>query len=430
MCDFIVIINTMQLVNEYSNEIIDDANDFLAANTAMFKANREKNCNTYVPVPVALKPSPFPKSTYSDIRAYQKPVNALIETLMKDISKVHDLLEPIAKEDSFIASLIDISRKVQEQKDIKQTGYLGIMRTDYMVNNQNVPKLVELNTIASGLCAVSDQMRPFYEYMIEKHSESDSQLDIENLPTDSHNTENIIDAMKAAHDLFLKINTVTDKKPVVAFLIDEGEVNISDQKLLENTLFSKYKVIARRLTFEDVSNHVEITEKGELIYKEKEVITMIYYRSGYCPTQYPTKKHWKAREMLELSTAVKAPSVDLQLLTFKKIQEALSSTLVWDNLIGSSDLDEIKPLFEGQMWGFDHIDEEVQKVAADAIEHPENYVLKTQREGGGNNYFGDDIKKILQAAEKSNQLVLSKDESMNNNSFDTDPESPKICSQV
>jgi len=127
--------------------------------------------------------------------------------------------------------------------------------------------------------------------------------------------------------------------------------------------------------------------------------------------------------MLELSTAVKAPSVDLQLLTFKKIQEALSSPLVWDNLIGSSDLDEIKPLFEGQMWGFDHIDEEVQKVAADAIEHPENYVLKTQREGGGNNYFGDDIKKILQAAEKSNQLVLSEDLLPDNDSYDTDFES-------
>lgn len=36
-------------------------------------------------------------------------------------------------------------------------------------------------------------------------------------------------------------------------------------------------------------------------------------------------------------------------------------------------------------------DNEVKK----AIEHPENYVLKPQREGGGHNIYGDDIKSAL-----------------------------------
>lgn len=37
----------------------------------------------------------------------------------------------------------------------------------------------------------------------------------------------------------------------------------------------------------------------------------------------------------------------------------------------------------------------VDKTIKDAIENPHKYVLKPQKEGGGNNYFGEDMKQIL-----------------------------------
>ena len=37
----------------------------------------------------------------------------------------------------------------------------------------------------------------------------------------------------------------------------------------------------------------------------------------------------------------------------------------------------------------------LSKEPTQAIEHPENYVLKPQREGGGHLIWGEDIKKIL-----------------------------------
>lgn len=53
-----------------------------------------------------------------------------------------------------------------------QLGYLGILRTDYMLSEDNQPKLVELNTIASGLGAVSDKMYNLHEFLIEKYGAS------------------------------------------------------------------------------------------------------------------------------------------------------------------------------------------------------------------------------------------------------------------
>mmetsp|Transcript_13006 Transcript_13006/g.14973 ORF Transcript_13006/g.14973 Transcript_13006/m.14973 type:complete len:141 (+) Transcript_13006:995-1417(+) len=47
------------------------------------------------------------------------------------------------------------------------------------------------------------------------------------------------------------------------------------------------------------------------------------------------------------------------------------------------------------MWGFEEITSDTEKVIQDATENPNNYVLKTQREGGGNNYYGNDIPPIL-----------------------------------
>ena len=69
-----------------------------------------------------------------------------------------------------------------------------------------------------------------------------------------------------------------------------------------------------------------------------------------------------------------------------------------------SDLDDLKPLVKG-MYGFDdpiETAELVDKVSRD----PSKYVLKPQREGGGNNIFGDDILPFLDKHEDLWQYSL------------------------
>ena len=59
--------------------------------------------------------------------------------------------------------------------------------------------------------------------------------------------------------------------------------------------------------------------------------------------------------MLELSSAIKCPNIDMQLVTFKKVQEALNSS-AWKNKILTNELDELKYLFDG-MWSFENEEE-------------------------------------------------------------------------
>jgi glutathione synthase len=57
---------------------------------------------------------------------------------------------------------------------------------------------------------------------------------------------------------------------------------------------------------------------------------------------------------------------------------------------GASDIELIKPLFEG-IWSLEDFEDETSlsfEMYQKAIKNPDNYVLKPQKEGGGHNYFG------------------------------------------
>ena len=40
-----------------------------------------------------------------------------------------------------------------------------------------------------------------------------------------------------------------------------------------------------------------------------EAVTVVYFRSGYTPTDFPTEREWEGRALLERSSAVKCPSL-------------------------------------------------------------------------------------------------------------------------
>lgn len=250
----------MEEVFDYPKEIIEVANQYLASNGIMFKQDKCSGTYSYIPAPISLTPSPFPRSVYESIRYNQTSVNSVVDILMRNIDKVIALLGPLAKIDPFIASLIKITQEVQKQP-YHQIGYLGILRTDYMVTEDKQPKLVELNTIASGLGAISTLMPDFYRYIesnfnarsdINKHHSS---YDVNNITDDNDNINGIVDAMKQAHDLYVSKRGELAHRPIMAYIIDYEEANICDQKHIENALFFKHKLVSRRLTFADINEH-------------------------------------------------------------------------------------------------------------------------------------------------------------------------------
>lgn len=145
-------------------------------------------------------------------------------------------------------------------------------------------------------------------------------------------------------------------------------------------------------------------------------IAVIYYRSAYTPADYPTSSEWTTRLLLERSRAIKCPSMALQLAGAKKIQQVLAEPGVLEDLLlapgrpdvgfgegaGSltpEDLDKLRQTWIG-LWPMDNSDLG-QKAYEMAMEEPERFVLKPQREGGGNNIYRKDIPRALVALSKA-----------------------------
>ena len=72
----------------------------------------------------------------------------------------------------------------------------------------------------------------------------------------------------------------------------------------------------------------------------------------------------------------------------KKIQQVLSSAGVLEKFLSKEDVQKVRRCFAGV---YEVNDDSI----AAAIENPEHFVLKPQREGGGNNFYGQDIPKKL-----------------------------------
>ena len=72
----------------------------------------------------------------------------------------------------------------------------------------------------------------------------------------------------------------------------------------------------------------------------------------------------------------------------KKIQQVLSSAGILEKFLSKEDVQKVRRCFAGL---YEVNDDSI----AAAIENPEHFVLKPQREGGGNNFYGQDIPKKL-----------------------------------
>jgi glutathione synthase len=237
--------------------------------------------------------------------------------------------------------------------------------------------------------------------------------------------------------------------PIILFITQEGERNIMDQRLIEFHLSSKYNINCIRATLFDVSrwakrgsgnffieslkrdtqeeimigsiaesslegNDVQQQQKeGTLYYKGFEV-AVVYFRAGYTPNDYKnhTEEEWTARDVIECSNAIKCPSIGYHLAGCKKVQQALAAPNVLESFLidRPNDAALLRSCFAG-LWALDADVSESKdlvdskgndndKVLADAISNPYKYVLKPQREGGGNNVYGTALSDMLKTRNK------------------------------
>ncbi|KIJ45949.1 hypothetical protein M422DRAFT_165874 [Sphaerobolus stellatus SS14] len=318
------------------------------------------------------------------------------------LDKVMGAEEGVGKSDDFVGTLW----KGWKKYGVSQKLQLGLFRSDYLLHEDKDTheisiKQVEFNTISSSFGALSYRAAAMHRYLLAStgYYGSSPLLNGTNLPP-NNTLPGLVEGLAAAHKAYGQAETQ------ILFVVQDGERNVFDQRWLEYELLENHGILVVRQTFDQLAISASISADNKLIITLPNQsipieISVVYFRAGYTPTDYPTPDQYETRFLLNRSRAIQCPSIALQLAGGKKVQEVLSRPGVVESFLlyeskgperfTEEDVKEIRSSWMG-MWSLDlNGDEGVRKAREDAS----NLVLKPQREGGGNNVYKESIPEFL-----------------------------------
>ncbi|KAL3131092.1 hypothetical protein ABBQ38_000403 [Trebouxia sp. C0009 RCD-2024] len=356
--------------------------------------------------PMTVLPTPFPCDSFEKAQAAMEAFNGLFDRVSRDDKYLQTTLRPAAEHDDFTAKLLEIHQNTQDVRDQRRAAQadlvLALNRSDYMLDEPSGTLMqVEMNTISSSfgcLCTLVSQM---HRFML--HSQGAQQQVLDGLP-ENNVTENFVLAMAATVQEHNRVSGSTDS--IVVFVVQPNEKNSFDQQWLQTMLLHLHNIKTVRRTLAQLGTEAEISSSGQLSLGGLPV-SLVYFRAGYAPTDYPSAAEWNIREQLERCDAALCPSVAYQLAGSKKVQQDLARPGVLERFV--DDPNKIKALrdcFAG-LWGLDDLDEpETAAVLQEALQEPDRFVLKPQREGGGNNLYGEELRLKLQTKKGLSAFIL------------------------
>jgi len=244
------------------------------------------------------------------------------------------------------------------------------------------------------------------EYPLLKGQGADGKY---NLP-ENQSTKGLAAGLGAAYEAYGK--SQLGHETCVIFLVQGEERNIFDQRHLEYELQQGARTPVFRLPFAEILKHTSIADspQRQLLYRLPSnpskvfEVAVVYLRAGYGPGDYPKSSDWDARYHLERSAAIKCPTVLTQLAGAKKVQQVLATEASGLGKFISQDSEGFKKIWETftNIYPMDASEAGLaaRKLATDT-ENCQKYVLKPQREGGGNNFYRSSIPPYLKSVPES-----------------------------
>ncbi|XP_028036724.1 glutathione synthetase-like isoform X1 [Bombyx mandarina] len=387
----------LPLENKTLVNVIEKAKDWALMHGVGMRDKKHFNKDVIQIAPFILLPSPFPKTEFMKAVELQPVLNELMHKVAHDDEFLEQTLQNALQVDEFTANLYDIWLKVKNE-GISQPISLGMLRSDIMLESRcphtenqcakHTPycswKQVEINSIASGFGHLGPVSREIQSYILRQLGHGDL---IKNMP-ENRALSGLCSGIIEAFDLFGVLNAV------VLFVVEEVSYNICDQRFHEFEISEKRPEIQiYRKTLNEIYEETELNDKKQLML-DGHPVAVVYYRSGYEPAQYPTAREWDARLRVERSTAIKCPSIHYQLAGTKKVQQALAGPGVLEKFMGSgTSTSRVRDIFTG-LYSLD-FDESGERAVEMALADAERFVLKPQREGGGNNVYGSEVRDAL-----------------------------------
>lgn len=271
-------------------------------------------------------------------------------------------------------------------------------------SSKPVIKQVEFNTIASSFGGLSSKVSSLHRHLhsINGYPASLGSIVKESSLPQSTSVPSLAAGLAAAHKAYGPAGSA--RKLCVIFLVQDPERNVFDQRHLQYALSEHHGVTVFRLPFSRILSDTSLAEDRTLHYHppsspdQSFEVSTVYFRAGYSPDEYTGDQDWKARLHLERSRAIKCPSVLTQLAGCKKIQQVLAtpnsphlSKFLTDEAEAAKVLETFAPIYPMDR---SQAGVEARKLATDPSTSS-RFVLKPQREGGGNNIYRKAIPDFL-----------------------------------
>lgn len=271
-------------------------------------------------------------------------------------------------------------------------------------------KQVEFNTIASSFGGLSSQVSAMHRHLlsIDAYPESVSSLINDDALPQSTSVPSLAQGMAVAHKAYGK--STIGLPTCVIFLVQHPERNVFDQRHLEYALNAQHGIKTFRLTFGRVLADTKVDASRKLVYMPPHApqkhfeVTVVYLRAGYGPSEYQSKQDWDARLHIERSAAIKCPSILTHLAGTKKVQQVLATPhsphlkrFLPDETQAAAVLKTFAPIYPLDQ---SEAGQEARQLATNAVSSA-RYVLKPQREGGGNNVYRKAIPDFLKSLPES-----------------------------
>lgn len=381
--------------DELIKKLEEIAKDVALMNGILMRTKETPNASEVVGfAPFTLFPSPVPSALFHQALAVQVHYNLLVDKISQNPDFLEEALASTIKVDEFTAKLFNIHKKVLQEGRV-QSIVLGLNRSDYMLDQAEDGgtslKQIEINTIAASFGGLSSRTPDVHRHILKVAD----RLEEHEKVLDNNPAAGLARGIAKAWELY------GSEKAVVMFLVENVQRNIFDHRYVENELWSRNIPVIRR-QFEDIAKTGYLDQKKRLFVDGKEV-AVVYFRNGYMPQNYTSAESWDVRLMMERSLAVKCPDITTHLAGTKKVQQELARPGVLERFFPDQ-LDvvaQIRATFAG-LYTLD-MGAEGDKTVAMALANPDHYVLKPQREGGGNNIYGQDICQVLNSMTDSSE---------------------------
>lgn len=340
--------------------------------------------------PFTLFPSPYPRAAYQRAWALADDFNRLFAAFQRDPTPLEEEIATFAAADPFTGQLFARYQSAR-RGDYWSAPTLGLFRSDYLLQANEVEparaadalRQVEINTVSSAFAALGSQISLLHHYLASRHAGVSS----EQLPP-NRAQQGFTDALASAWHHYHQRHGLPSGSAALLFVVQPGERNRFDQRLLELRLWQAHSIPVLRRTLSELHEQQEVRAGDGALLVEGREIAVTYFRAGYRPEDFPSELEWSAREQIERSRSYASPDLLWQLAGSKKIQQRLAEPGGIERWVDPATTDRLRSCFATLA------ELEEQRVNA-TIASPDEWVLKPQREGGGNNLFGTQISEAL-----------------------------------